>query len=372
MAVLSDSRVLHLPLIFSLLLLLLLLLLPLLLTAAAGDHQSLHQNKKKVPALIVFGDSIVDSGNNNGIKTIVKCDFPPYGRDFPQMQPTGRFSNGRIPSDMIASALGVKDYVPAYLDPDLTPEDLLTGVTFASGAAGYDPLTSELMSVLTLDDELRLFREYQTKLKAIAGEERAASIIRDSIYLVIIGSDDLANTYFTTPFRKKQFDIPSYADFLVEKASIFYQELYNLGARKMAIVGLPPVGCVPSTRTLSGGVLRQCKDVYNQAAQLTNFKLSKAVDKLGATLPGSRLVYVDIYTVLLDMILYPSKFGFKVSDKGCCGTGAIEVSILCNQLVPHTCTDVSDYVFWDSYHPTENAYKVITDSVITNYLPRLL
>ncbi|XP_068640787.1 GDSL esterase/lipase EXL3-like [Aristolochia californica] len=343
-----------------------------LLRAAQGQGVSLHQKKDKVPALIVFGDSIVDSGNNNGLKTIVKCNFPPYGRDFPQQQPTGRFSNGRIPSDMIASALGVKDLVPAYLDPYLTPEDLLTGVSFASGAAGYDPLTSQLMSVLTLDDELKLFREYQTKLKTIAGEKRASSIINDSIYLVIIGTDDFANSYFSTPFRKKQFDIPSYTDFLVQKASKFYQGLYELGARKMIIVGLPPIGCVPSQRTLSGGIERQCQDVYNEAAQLTNSKLSKVVSNLPATLPGSRMVYADIYNILLELVLYPSKYGFKVSEKGCCGTGTVEVSVLCNELDPTTCTDVSDYVFWDSYHPTQKAYEIIAGTVIRDYIPRLL
>ncbi|KMT09559.1 hypothetical protein BVRB_6g130190 [Beta vulgaris subsp. vulgaris] len=57
--------------------------------------------KAKVPALIVFGDSIVDPGNNNYIVTIARVNFPPYGRDFPGGVPTGRFSNGKVPSDLI-------------------------------------------------------------------------------------------------------------------------------------------------------------------------------------------------------------------------------------------------------------------------------
>lgn len=56
-----------------------------------------------VPALIVFGDSIVDPGNNNNLNTIAKCNFPPYGRDFIGKKPTGRFSNGRIPPDIIGN-----------------------------------------------------------------------------------------------------------------------------------------------------------------------------------------------------------------------------------------------------------------------------
>ena len=58
-------------------------------------------DNEKVPAVIVFGDSIVDPGNNNNLVTVAKCNFPPYGRDFIGGIPTGRFSNGKIPSDFI-------------------------------------------------------------------------------------------------------------------------------------------------------------------------------------------------------------------------------------------------------------------------------
>lgn len=57
----------------------------------------------EVPAVIAFGDSIVDPGNNNKIKTLVKCNFPPYGKDFEGGNPTGRFCNGKIPSDLLGT-----------------------------------------------------------------------------------------------------------------------------------------------------------------------------------------------------------------------------------------------------------------------------
>lgn len=43
-----------------------------------------------------------------------------------------------------AEKLGIKELVPAYLDPDLQMEDLRTGVNFASAGAGYDSLTSSI------------------------------------------------------------------------------------------------------------------------------------------------------------------------------------------------------------------------------------
>ncbi|KAG5536965.1 hypothetical protein RHGRI_024409 [Rhododendron griersonianum] len=45
------------------------------------------------PALYVFGDSVMDPGNNIFLNTFVKVNFTPYGIDFPG-GPTGRFTNG--------------------------------------------------------------------------------------------------------------------------------------------------------------------------------------------------------------------------------------------------------------------------------------
>lgn len=40
-----------------------------------------------------------------------------------------------------AKYLGVKEFVPPYLDPTLSIEELMTGVSFASAGSGFDPLT---------------------------------------------------------------------------------------------------------------------------------------------------------------------------------------------------------------------------------------
>lgn len=147
----------------------------------------------------------------------------------------------------------MKELLPAYLDSNLQIEDLLTGVSFASGGNGYDPLTAKLVvtssspvvsslkfliqphallicfrflnyqSVLSLSDQLDLFRDYLTKIKSAVGEERMRTIVSKSLYIVCTGSDDIANTYFGTPFRKPQYDINSYTDLMVSSASSFYQ-----------------------------------------------------------------------------------------------------------------------------------------------------
>ncbi|KAK4481400.1 hypothetical protein RD792_012290 [Penstemon davidsonii] len=291
-----------------------------------------------IPAVIVFGDSIVDTGNNNNMKTIFKVNYPPYGQDFMGGKPTGRFSDGKVPSDLIAEELGIKALVPAYFDPALQAQDLLTGVNFASGGAGYDPLTSDLASVLSLSDQLEMFKDYITKLKQIAGEERTSSILSKSIFLLVTGSNDIINTYFGTPLRKSNYDISSYTDLLVSYGSSFLQDLYKLGARRIAVFGLPPLGCLPSQRTLKGGAERECVEIYNQVADLFNKKLSIELNSINSQFPDARVKYIDIYNLPLDIIHNPQKYGFRISNKGCCGTGTIEVAFLCK----YTCSDASD------------------------------
>jgi 6-phosphogluconate dehydrogenase len=53
-------------------------------------------------AFFVFGDSLVDNGNNNYLATTARADAPPYGIDYPTRRPTGRFSNGYNIPDFIS------------------------------------------------------------------------------------------------------------------------------------------------------------------------------------------------------------------------------------------------------------------------------
>ena len=68
-----------------------------------------------------------------------------------------------------------------------------------------------------------MFKEYIGKLKASIGEENTTHVLNNNIFLLVAGSNDLANTYFTLKLRSFQYDILSYADLLVASASDFIQ-----------------------------------------------------------------------------------------------------------------------------------------------------
>lgn len=85
------------------LLLLLLLLLFLILARAIAKPPAIAAGERKSPvsAIFAFGDSTVDTGNNNYIATPLKSNFLPYGRDFFNHMPTGRFTNGKLIPDFV-------------------------------------------------------------------------------------------------------------------------------------------------------------------------------------------------------------------------------------------------------------------------------
>lgn len=87
--------------------------------------------------------------------------------------------------------------------------------------------------------------------------------------------------------------------------------MYGLGARRIGVFSTPPIGCVPSQRTLGGGQLRACAEDYNGAATLFNSKLTATLDSLATQLPNSKLVYIDVYNPLLDLIMNHQNYGKK-------------------------------------------------------------
>ncbi|KAI3724497.1 hypothetical protein L2E82_36277 [Cichorium intybus] len=323
-----------------------------------------------VPAIIAFGDSLLDVGNNNYITTMTKSNFLPYGKDFVGGKPTGRFSNGKTLADFFAKALGVKEYVPAYLNPFIKEKDLLTGVSFASGGTGYDPLTATLSSVIPVSIQLDMFKQYIWRLKSMVGEENVKNIINNSVFFVSSSSNDFLVNYYSVPMRRLQYDVPAYSNLLVKLAVSFIQDLHKLGARRIVVFSAPPLGCIPIERTLAGGSERKCVDKYNKAAILFNRKLKEHLHSLEKSLPQSRIAFSDFYNPLISIIENPHKYGFEVADQGCCGTGKLEMSYLCNELSA-TCQNDSSFFFWDSLHPTEKGCDIFTKIVLPDLVKSL-
>ncbi|CAK7325968.1 unnamed protein product [Dovyalis caffra] len=317
----------------------------------------------KFPAILVFGDSSVDTGNNNYIHTLFKANFLPYGQDYPG-GPTGRFSNGKLIPDMMASVLKIKEAVPPFLDPHLSDQEIVTGVCFASAGSGFDNLTNAANKIIPVFKQIDHFRNYIARLEGIVGAGKAKQTISASLVLISAGTNDVSG--------KKKED-SKYQDFLLDRLQTFVKELYDLGCRTMIVTGLPPVGCLPIQMAIAGrnSSERKCLEDQNSYARSFNQKLVKMLTQIQQTLSGTRMVYADTYTILIEMINHPEKYGFVETKKGCCGTGVVEMGPLCNRLTK-TCKKASEYVFWDAIHPSLAAYQHIAKSLEDGVVPMLL
>ncbi|KAI0488658.1 hypothetical protein KFK09_028497 [Dendrobium nobile] len=329
--------------------------------------------RSRIPAVIVFGDSTVDTGNNNGIKTTLKSDFLPYGRDFITGKPTGRFCNGRLATDFIAEGLGLGPEVPAFLDPTRTIKDFATAVCFASAGTGLDNATSDVLNVLPLWRELQYFKQYHRHLLQYLGVAAAHRTITEALYILSIGTNDFLENYFLlVTGRYRQFTVGQYQDFLVSLTANFITEIYRLGARKVMLTGLSPIGCLPLERTANLFGMGECNDEYNEVALEHNAKVEAMVAQMRAALPGLWLKVDRIYDVILGMIQNPAQYGFENVGEGCCATGKFELGYLCNQYNLHTCANADKYVFWDSFHPTQRVNRLLADHSLRITLKDLL
>lgn len=177
---------------------------------------------KNISAVFAFGDSTLDAGNNNDLPTLVRADHPPYGRDFPSQVPTGRFTNGKLITDYLVSSLGLRDVLPCHSDRSLAMANLTTGVSFASGGSGLDDLTAIASSVTTIGKQAANFAAYIGRLEAAVGNDEASRIIKDAMFVISAGSNDMMMNYYILPARRMTFTtVSSYHTFLLSQLQKF-------------------------------------------------------------------------------------------------------------------------------------------------------
>lgn len=328
---------------FCLLLLLLLLpfaLLPLVSTAP------------QVPCYFIFGDSLVDNGNNNDIASLARANYLPYGIDFPD-GPSGRFSNGLTTVDVIAQLLGFDDYIPPYANT--RGQALLGGANFASAAAGIREETGQqLGGRISFGGQLQNYNQAVQQMVQILGDEdTAANYLSKCIFSVGMGSNDYLNNYFMPLYysTSRQYTPEQYADVLIEQYSQQIRTLYNNGARKVAVIGVGQVGCSPNelAQQSSDGVT--CVETINNAIQIFNNRLIQLVDEFN-NLDGAHFTFINGFGIFQDIISNPGAHGLTVTNRGCCGVGRNNGQITC--LPAQTpCSNRREYLFWDAFHPTE-------------------
>lgn len=75
-----------------------------------------------------------------------------------------------------------------------------------------------------------------------------------------------------------------------------------MGARKIVIVNVGPIGCIPYQREINPSEGENCVALPNQLAVMFNSQLRGLVTELSANLKGSKFIYADVYHIVDDII----------------------------------------------------------------------
>lgn len=321
--------------------------------------------KAEARAFFVFGDSLVDSGNNNYLATTARADSPPYGIDYPTGQPTGRFSNGLNIPDLISEEIGSEPTLP-YLSPELTGGKLLVGANFASAGIGVLNDTGiQFANILRMPRQLQYFKEYQARLSALVGAEEMDRMVKGGLVLIVLGGNDFVNNYYLVPvsLRSIQYSLPDYVRFVISEYKKILMQIYDLGGRRVLVTGAGPLGCVPSELAQRGNN-GQCSAELQRAAGLYDPQLTQMLNQLNSELGADVFVAANTNLMNSDFISNPQAFGFVTSTEACCGQGPNNGLGLCNRF-SNLCPDRSLYAFWDPFHPTEKAGRLIVRQIMT-------
>eukprot|EP01018_Ginkgo_biloba_P013485 Gb_11987 [translate_table: standard] len=323
-----------------------------------GNVSSVGMVKAAPAALLVFGDSLVDSGNNDYIPSIARADSRPYGIDFPGQRPTGRFSNGKIIPDFTSEMMGLQPILP-YLDPTLEGDRLLEGANFASAGVGVLNDTGvQFIAIIRIPEQFENFRRYQDRVAAIIGRPATNQLISQAMVYITVGGNDFVNNYFISgSLRSRTLSISAFIQLVATEYKKQLASLYELGARKIVITAVGPLGCVPSelaTRSRNG----ECDQTLQETAAQYNAVLRSQIDALNREYPDATFVFANSFSMNMNFITNPRAFGFETSKVACCGQGPYNRVGICT-VASNLCSDRTKNVFWDPFHPTEKGNRII-------------
>ncbi|XP_006647662.1 GDSL esterase/lipase At5g55050-like [Oryza brachyantha] len=322
----------------------------------------------KVPAMYVFGDSTADVGNNNYLPgaAVPRANFPHNGIDFPTSRPTGRFSNGYNGVDFLALNMGFRRSPPPYLAvANKTSNPLfrgLQGVNFASAGSGI--LDSTGQSIIPMSKQVEQFAIVQRNISSRISKQAADSVLSRSLFLISTGGNDIF-AFFSRNSTPSAAEMQQFVSNLVSLYTNHVKDLYVLGARKFAVIDVPPIGCCPYPRSMHP--LGACIDVLNELARGLNKGVKDAMHGLSVSFGGLKYSIGSSHAVVQSIMKHPQRLGFKEVTTACCGSGKFNGKSGCTPNAT-LCNNRHDYLFWDLLHPTHATSKLAAAAIYNGTL----
>jgi outer membrane lipase/esterase len=282
-------------------------------------------NAMLISQLVIFGDSLADTGNNAALVDLGLFGVPPGSRtatpipdssfipDLPYA--TNRYSNGPVWTDQFAAALGLS-----------AANSLAGGTNFAFGGA----LTGPGGQVPSLLNQVGQF------LGATGGIAPSSAL-----YVVQGGGNDARQVFETAALGGNPGPlITNYAN----NVTSILATLETAGARNILLFDVPDIGKVPAITALG---IPASLLASGLAAQMNLDLLAM----LPPPSPGVDIRFVDLYGLLDSLTQNPGASGFTDVTTAC----AADLACI---------SDPTTTFFWDGLHPTTAGASLIADAAL--------
>jgi outer membrane lipase/esterase len=317
--------------------------------------------------IVVFGDSLSDSGNLFAITGNPGTLENNWGMDTPEELVTlipgqayisQRLSNGPTWVELLGTALGLGVNVkPVFGDlSDLQRFNFaVAGATAANlgGLPNVDP-----------------FRLFHLNGQVSAFGDRA-SHVDHTLYVIAIGGNDVRAALQAV----LQSQNPDVGAAILGQTLVAVEEairaLHDQGGTRFLIWNIPDVGATPAFHRLENGV--DFPDPFPDPAPIPgiaelatrliagnapkrnggyNALLKARLQTLSAQLPGVEFIHFDAFKELSDVRKHPRRYGLTNVEDPC-----IQVQPFFT--LPGTCAQPDRHLFWDGIHPTRAGHAII-------------
>ncbi|RRT71802.1 hypothetical protein B296_00033756 [Ensete ventricosum] len=204
-------------------------------------------------------------------------------------------------------------------------------------------------TTITMTKQIQDFAAHRSNIASRVTAVVAKGLLSKSVFLISSGGNDVFAFFFGTSGNATADQIEQFYNVMITNYTTHLKALYDLGARKFALVNVPPVGCCPISRVRHP--LGACLDGLNGLAKGFNDRVSALMKNLSSEMEGMKYTIGNSYNVVMSIVSDPAGVGYKDASSACCGSGKLGAEVMCS---PNTtyCTNRNEFLFWDRIHPT--------------------
>ncbi|KAJ0953478.1 putative triacylglycerol lipase [Helianthus annuus] len=199
-------------------------------------------------------------------------------------------------------------------------------------------------STISLPEQVDYYSLVYDQLVQQLGLDGTRTHLAKSLFLLVIGSNDLFNYFNIDSKLPAQYTVAT----ICRSHGLHTQTTFEES---------PTTTASATSKQITGST------TYNDGlkALLNELKLESS---------DMHYTYFDTYNVMSDLIQRPELMFLEVSQnwccfrnyrdkEACCGRGNLKADVPCVQLFgADYCPNRKDHLFWDLYHPTESTYNI--------------